>query len=591
MEEKDLKKEIKKQQRLKDQEFITPKKQIKQEEVIPKEDLLEIISQKWKDEPYNTDIIEDYFSCILDVSKTDKMLARKHNENLMSGCSYYGLKSDKVALKKKLMQQYKMCLLQNARLGVFDSFMLYIENERPATSRFYQPRRKQLKPIVDSIQELLDDKLDELFISQPPRTGKSTLTQFLICFIMGLDSEKSNLYCSFSDVITKTFYQGIIEILQDKDTYKWSEVFPSLEIANTNSKDETLNIGRVKKYSSLTCRSLYGTLNGACDVSGILIADDLLSGIEEALSYDRLQKAWTLVDNNLLTRGKENTKVIWVGTRWSVNDPIGKRLELVKDSAFAKRRIKEVNVPALNENDESNFDYMYGVGFSTDTYKQRRTSFEQNGDIASWEAQYMGSPIERNGTMFVPEDLRYYNGVLPPTTPDKIFMALDPAFGGEDRTAAPICYMYGEDIFVVDVIFSDGDKNVTQPLIANKCVEYGVTHLRIECNNLVASYRDGLAQEIEKRGYKLYLESRPAANQYSKHDKIAMYSPDIKKRMLFLENGKRSAEYSKFMQQVYGYKIIGKTKHDDAPDSLTMAIEMVTEKTVKPSVEIFKRFF
>ncbi len=36
----------------------------------------------------------------------------------------------------------------------FDSFMLYLERNRKPKDRFYQPRRKRLKPICEALQEL-----------------------------------------------------------------------------------------------------------------------------------------------------------------------------------------------------------------------------------------------------------------------------------------------------------------------------------------------------------------------------------------------------------------------------------------------------
>ena len=55
----------------------------------------------------------------------------------------------------------------------FDDFMIAIEWNREPQERFWLPRRKQLMVICNALQALADDKLDELFLSQPPRTGKA----------------------------------------------------------------------------------------------------------------------------------------------------------------------------------------------------------------------------------------------------------------------------------------------------------------------------------------------------------------------------------------------------------------------------------
>ena len=273
----------------------------------------------------------------------------------------------------------------------FDCFMRCLEHNRPLKEQFWLPRRKKLMPVCRALQDMEDGKLDELFLSCPPRIGKSTLMMMFFLWVMGRDSERSNLYCSYTDSVVGVLYNGILEVLNDSATYAFSDVFPASKVASTNAKDLLINLDRKKRYASYTGRSLYGTLNGACDCNGYLVGDDLISGIEEAMSKDRLSAAWAKVDNNLLPRAKESAKILWIGTRWSLLDPQGKRIDLLEnDEKYEGRRWRVLNTPALDENDESNFEYDYGVGFSTDYYLQRRASFERNSDIASWLAQYQG---------------------------------------------------------------------------------------------------------------------------------------------------------------------------------------------------------
>jgi hypothetical protein len=459
----------------------------------------------------------------------------------------------------------------------FDAYLQAMEWSRKPEDRFYLPRRKQLAPIVNGIQDLSDDLLDELFISMPPRVGKSTLMIFYMTWMLGKHPEKSNLYCSYSDTLTQAFYNGVLEIINDPNTYSWGRIFPMAQVVRTKSDDEIVDINRRKHYPSLTCRSLYGTLNGACDATGLLISDDLLSGIEEALSKDRLTTVWGKVDNNMLTRAKldQGCKLLWCGTRWSIRDPIGIRITTLTDTKVKQRRFRVVNVPALNEKDESNFDYAYGVGFSTETYHQRRASFEHNDDIASWQAQYMGEPIEREGAVFSPGSLRYYNGVLPDEDPVRIFMAVDPAWGGGDYVAAPVIYKYGDMLYVHDVVYSNDDKTVTQPMLAGAIARYAVQACQVEASKMTADYAEGIEKYLARP---CNLITRPASTSAgSKEQRIFDKAPDIRQRMVFRESGCRSKEYELFMQNVFSFKIIGKNKHDDAPDSLAMAITMDEE--------------
>ena len=458
----------------------------------------------------------------------------------------------------------------------FDFYMRALERNSQPKDRFWQPRRKKLLHVCRALQDMEDGKLDELFLSCPPRIGKTSIIMMFLTWVMGRDSERSNLYCSYTDSVVNVLYNGIMELLGDPDTYAYGDIFPGWNLASTNAKDLLINLGRKKRYASFTGRSLYGTLNGACDCNGYLIGDDLISGIEEAMNRDRLEGAWAKVDNNLLPRAKETAKVLWIGTRWSLLDPQGKRIDLLEnDEKYASRRWRVLNTPALDEHDESNFDYEYGVGFSTEYYQQRRASFERNSDMASWLAQYQGEPIERDGAVFAPDGMRYFNGVLPEGDPDRVFMAVDPAWGGGDYVAAPVCVQYGNDLYVVDVVYSNFEKTITQPDIVSKVVKYGVTAMKVEGTKMTAAYGEDIDKALRKIGKRINMTINTSHfTGNGKRQRIFDKAPDIREHMIFLADGIRSKEYSQFMQSIFSFTVTGKAaKHDDAADSCAMAVD------------------
>lgn len=476
----------------------------------------------------------------------------------------------------------------------FDSYLLYLEKNRPNEKAFYIPRRKTLKPIVDALNMFVYDELDELFVSQPPRTGKSTLLIMYMTWLIGRDSEKSNLYVSFTDKITSSFYGAVLEIIEDKDTYCFNDIFPNSKIVQTNAKDETLDMDRKKHYKSLTCRSIDGTLNGACDVNGVLIADDLVSGIEEALSKDRMATLWSKVSNDMLSRVKSGGKLIWNGTRWSQTDPIGMRKNILENNPkFSDIRYKIVNLPAINEFGESNFDYKYGVGFDTATYLRIRDMFEKNNDLASWNAQYMGEPIEREGSLITPQDLEYYNGILPDEECDRTFMYVDPSFGGKDFTASPIIKQFGDKGYVVDVVYTNLGKTISQPEIVSKVLKWGVQAIEFEANNGGTLYKDDIERLLKEKNYKCNITTKyttryqQSIRGQSKDIRIHDKAPDIMNDFIFLEDIKRDKEYSEFMSNVFSFVVLGKNKHDDAIDSLCGADDMMT--VIVPKIELIKR--
>ena len=475
----------------------------------------------------------------------------------------------------------------------FDSFMLYNEINRPFEQQFWLPRRKVLLPICRDLEALERGELDELSISLPPRTGKTALTEMFVVWIMLRHPERSNLYCTYSDTVAKTFYEALLEVLGDPATYMWPEVFPGMRVAHRDAKDYRLDIDRRKHYSSFTARSLYGSLNGTCDADGYQIMDDPHSGIEEAMNRQRLDTAWAHVENDFMTRKSiDRIKRIWIGTRWSLYDVISRRIDALRnDPEFASVRFREVNIPALDPStDESNFSYLYGKGSSTESYRQVRASFERNNDIASWLAQFQQMPVERSGAVFDPGDLRYYNGVLPETEPDRVFMAVDPSWGGGDFCSAPVCFQYGDDLYGHDVVYTDGDKRVSQPEIVSCVKKYNVAAMTIEATKMTSGFADDVDKMLKDAGHRINIIKKPASTKQSKEQRIFDAAPDIRERMVFRSDGGRSKEYVMFMQNVFSFTMTGKNQHDDAPDSLAGAINMAFFS--KPNfVEIVKRPF
>ncbi len=151
-----------------------------------------------------SDIIpyDDLFSLCRNIEPEDFALAHSTNEKLRKAVSS--------AIKQRnnvdgFFELYKRTLLFDAPY-CFDSYLLYLEINRKPNERFYQPRRKVLKQLVDALQELADDRLDELFLSEPPRVGKTSMLMFFTTWLLGKNSEMSNLYSAYSDTITKAFY-------------------------------------------------------------------------------------------------------------------------------------------------------------------------------------------------------------------------------------------------------------------------------------------------------------------------------------------------------------------------------------------------
>lgn len=526
----------------------------------------------------------DIYQLLLDMRENLKFNANKRAQE-------YGKKISKYAHEMAAYMAYqtgsgnyddlywKFLLWESPLL--LDSYCIYVERDRPAKERFYEPRRKTLIKVVDILQELEDDELDEAFIHQPARTGKTQILTMAVAWHCCRNMERANLYCSYKEDAGGAFLDGVKEIWTDP-MYRHKEVFPKTKIVSTDAKANTIDLGRRKKYKSLSGKGLTSGLNGLYDANGWLIADDVLEGIQDVLNPIVLERKQQIFDNNLMKRKKENCKVIYNGTIWSLHDIFMNRQAFLENNPEAKgTRWKILKIPALDpETDESNFDYDYGVGFSTKYYRMERAKFEENDDMASWFAQCQQEPIEREGAVFNPEHMNFYNGVLPNEEPLKVVAACDVALGGGDYLSMPIAYVYEDgSVYIHDVVYDNSEKEITQPLVINALIQNNVTSAFFEANAGGEGYKDDIDRILKEKGVSINLESKfaqqmilptgrsAAKSKVRKEQRIWDSAGDIR-RFIFRQSGDQSAMYRKFMNNVYSFTVNGKNLHDDAPDSL-----------------------
>ena len=214
---------------------------------------------------------------------------------------------------------WKSCLI-DAPVD-FDAFNLYLEKNRPAEKKIYQPRRKALMPFVEALQEAHDGKLDFISGSVPKRVGKTTIGTRFVLFREGNSPMSSSLCCGSGDALVKSFYSGMNEVLSDQEQYTYNEIFPDAKLVSTNADLKTLDLQKKTRFASITCRSIDGSLTGNTEANdgGVLYMDDLVANEEEAINRGRLEFLWNKITGDLLGRWVGGPIVIF-GTRYSLYD-------------------------------------------------------------------------------------------------------------------------------------------------------------------------------------------------------------------------------------------------------------------------------
>lgn len=469
----------------------------------------------------------------------------------------------------------------------FDSFCIYIEKDRAIEKQFYLPRRKQLKRCADGIQMLEEGKLHTLAISLAPGVGKTTLAEFGLAWTCGRNPFLGNLIGSHNNSFLTGVYGEMLRIFDPVGEYRWSDVFPGLSVINTNAKDLMIGIGYDRsddmRFKTLQCGGSLGSqLAGRVRASNWLYLDDPVPGIEVALNREQLEKLWQMVSTDFFQRAVgDRVKRLVIGTRWSINDPIGKLEEFYEGDPQAMF----IREPVLDENNESRFDYPYGLGYTTDNLMKLQSMM----DDASFLAIYQQTPIEREATLFAPDELQYFDE-LPDVEPDAVLAVCDTKEQGSDYCAMPVAYQYGDRFYVNSFICDNGKVEVVQERVAERLVKERVKLCQIESNRGGTLFASAVGDRLKELGG--FTKITTKWTQTNKETRIQVNSAWVKDHFFFRDpnNPKTEREYRTAMNQLYTYSMIGKVKNDDIADSLALFVDFILSFSAN-RVTILKRPF
>ena len=222
----------------------------------------------------------------------------------------------------------------------FLTFARYITSEVPIAGKFTPFKVHNV--IGDFLQRIGDgDKsYKQSAISLPPRSGKSLLiSKIFPAWQMGRSPSAQFIMSSYALQLTNENSRAVIEYISHEQ-FKW--IFPECDIDR-----DKCNLSAIRNGSGglIKIASAGGSVTGFGfgvisddDLPGVGILDDLLADGNSATVMETTF-AWTQAQ--FLTRGLPNHAIISMGTRFHVDDVIGRLLKADPDGW------RELNIPAL----------------------------------------------------------------------------------------------------------------------------------------------------------------------------------------------------------------------------------------------------
>ena len=461
----------------------------------------------------------------------------------------------------------------------FDCAFRYAEWDRPIHKRFYEPRRKQLLPAARALQRLEERKIHHLLMMMPPGTGKTTLALGFLVWSGMRNPEMSNLGVSNNNAFLRGAYDEVDRMLDPKGEYLWSEIFPEVFISGTLAKDMRIDLVTRKRFQTFQFGSIETRLAGRFRATNILYCDDLVGNLEQAMNIDQMLKLWNTFTTDVRQRGIGDFAELIIQTPWSLHDPIDKLEVLLEGDPDAEI----IKFPALNEDDKSNFDYPYGLGYTTEQFHAQRELM----DTISWNSLYMMEPAEREGQLYDPESLKRYFE-LPDKEPDVIFAVCDTKETGPDYCAMPIVYKYGDEYFIDTFVCDNGNPDLIEARIAQIFVDKKVKIARFESNRGGTLFAKDVQNLVKEKGGQTKISTK--WNQANKETRILTRAAWVKEHCVFKDPSIYDKEYRTAMDMLCSYNMAGKNKHDDVPDVLADLADYVENMGVA-TVTVSKRFF
>lgn len=479
---------------------------------------------------------------------------------------------------------YWQTYLNGARARIFNDYLLFLEHKREPRKMFYKPKIKQFEKfqLIESYQGMLDDKYDILCISMPPGTGKTTLLKFFHSAVIGWFPDDYSLFYSHSGDITRMYYDGVYQMVDDALEYAWHDIFPDLKITSTNALMQQFNVGKYKPFPSLQTTSVGAKSAGKVRASKFLLTDDMIGSLEEALNKNYLDKMWGAYTVDALQRKTVDSnnnpcKEIMQATRWSTQDVIGRLIDIYDGN----NRVRVISIPATDpETGDSNFDYAIG-GFTKEFFAKQALLM----DDVSYNCLYMQQPVEREGLLFPEEKIMRYKE-LPTSKIERITAQADTKSTGTDFFVLPVLIKYeGKDLYYcVDCVCSNSsDYEAQYENSANLLVDNKVEDCEFESNNGGDRVSLEVNKRVLKKGWICNISFR--ATETNKEARIYQCSNWILQHVVFKDKKLYTPKepYGVMMSLLAQYSTSGKKQLDDVPDTFANFALRIQRREPKPA--------
>lgn len=284
--------------------------------------------------------------------------------------------------------------------------------------------------ICQKLDQFLEDvaqkKSPRLIICMPPRSGKSELvSRRFPAYLLGRYPELSFVGTSYSTDLAGTFAKDTQRIMESE---AFKDVFPEVRIPEKGTPANG-KIRQADRFEILGHRGSYYSVGVGGSLTGrgadILVVDDPVSNMEDAMSERVREKTWDWFTSVAYTRLSPGAGMVVMATRWHMDDLIGRLLDAQHRGEGDVWEV--VNYPAIAEHDEPHRkqgEALHPKRFGLKSLEAIRRAVGSK----VWNALYQQHPVPDGGAVFKSDWMRYWTPETLPNHFDSTCMSWDMTF-------------------------------------------------------------------------------------------------------------------------------------------------------------------
>ena len=431
---------------------------------------------------------------------------------------------------------------------IADTFQYLIQWDRPEVDKWLLDFIKERIKASRFVKKFTENP-EDCEASMSPRAGKSYTLSICCSWALGKYSTESILRVSHSQRLYNKFSRNVRYFIT---TDKFQRVFPGIQLSDDNTEIAGWSLNN-SKQGAYFGSGVSGAIVGF-GASLVAITDDLYKSYADAMSEAINDTTLEFMESAFDSRKEGSCKQFDIGTRWSIGDYIGQKIENDDYDIVIK-------IPALDENGNTFCESVK----TTEKYNKIKDRLIRNGHEHIWLAEYQQEPIEIKGLLFPKEKLlRFKMADLNMDNCIGKIAFIDTADEGSDFYSAPVGYIFPKDdfveVYVAKCIFTKEPFKYTQPAQIGMINDLEIDYTFIETNKEGSLYVNNISAACPK--YKV-IGLRSHGN---KETRILMQAGYIVDLFYFLEDDEQDPQYAAFFEALTSYLKEG-SKKDDAADS------------------------